>query len=108
LLINYEEGIGSLQERIEEGNWWRDPYTYEGVFIDIDWLSDARNALERIAPKKLKPQIEEIDKELLKIAKVFQKHDPYVLEYLVDSLGDVIPQLRHLLKGVEVGSATKF
>lgn len=107
MLIDYEEGIGSLQERIKKGNWWKDPYTYEGLFIDIDWLAPAREALERIAPQKIRPRIEEADKELLKIAEYLKRHDPYVLEYLAESLGDVIPPLRHLLKEVEVGSSTK-
>jgi len=107
LLYNYADGIGSLWERIEEGDWWKDPYTYEGLFIDIDWLAPARVALENIAPKKTKERIRELDNELLKIAKILSEKDPYVLEYLVDSVGNVIPQLRHLLKGVEVGSVTK-
>ena len=69
LLIDYEEGIGSLQERIKQGNWWKDPYTYEGLFIDIDWFAPAREVLERIAPQKIRPRIEEADKELLKLTK---------------------------------------
>jgi len=101
LLYDYADGIGSLRERIEEGNWWENPYTYEGLFIDIDWLAPARVALEKVASKKVWKRIEELDNELLRIAEVLSEKDPYVLEYLVESLGDVIPQLRHLLPATE-------
>ena len=101
LLYDYADGIGSLQERIEEGDWWKDPYTYEGLFIDIDWLAPARVALEKVAPKKVWKRIKELDNKLLKVAEILAEKDPYVLEYLVESLGDVIPQLRHLLRATE-------
>ena len=105
LLYDYADGIGSLRERIEEGDWWENPYTYEGLFIDIDWLAPARVALEKVASKKVWKRIEELD--LLKVAKILAEKDPYVLGYLVESLGDVIPQLRHLLPATEAETATK-
>ncbi len=107
MLIDYEEGIGSLWERIKRGNIWENPYTYEGVFIDIDWIADNRSVLEKVAPKKLRQRIEENNKELLKIADFFRRKDPNILEYLVESLGDVIPQLRHLLQERKAETATK-
>ena len=107
MLIAYEEGLGSLWERIKKGNIWRNPYTYEGIFIDIDWIADNRSVLEKVAPKKIRQRIEENDKELLKIADFFRKEDPYVLEYLVELLGDTIPQLRHLLPATEAQTVTK-
>jgi len=107
LLYDYADGIGSLRERIEEGDWWKDPYTYESLFIDIDWLTPARVTLEKVAPKKAWKRIEELDNELLRIAKVLSEKDPYVLEYLAESLGGVIPQLCHLLQVSEAETAAK-
>ncbi len=95
MLYDYADGIGSLRERIEEGDWWEDPYTYEELFVDIDWLAPARIALENVAPKKIKERIRELDNELLKIAKILSEKDPYAWKYLAKSLGDIIPQLRH-------------
>ncbi len=98
LLYDYADGIGSLRERIGEGDWWKEPYTYEGLFIDIDWLAPARVVLEKVAPKKIRTRIKELDNELLKIAEILSEKDPYALEYLAESLGDVIPRLRSLQK----------
>ena len=107
LLYDYADGIGSLRERIEEGDWWEDPYTYEELFVDIDWLAPARIALENVATKKIRERVKEFDNELLKIAEILSQKDPYALEYLVESLGDVIPQLRHLLQGRKAETATR-
>lgn len=93
LLYDYEDGLGTLYERLKEGYWKKNTFEYEGIFTDIDWLAPARIALEKHAPKNLRERIEKDDRKLLRIAEILKREIPEAYEYLKVSLKNVLPVL---------------